>query len=610
MPGIVGIITKKCRSLVEPELLRMVNTIRHETFYTTGTEMDDSLGVYVGWTALKGSFSDGMPLHNERKDVTLFFSGDEYSDSQTGKQLRSRGHSLDPAEAGYLVHLYEEDPNFGQNLNGMFHGLVVDRTRGLVTLFNDRYGMHRLYYHESSDCFYFAAEAKAILAVCPELRESDSRSLGEFVACSCVLGNRTIFKNIHLLPAASEWTFKNAQLDRKATYFEPREWEEQAPLAAESYYKELRSTLATSLPRYFAGRQPMGIAMTGGLDTRVILACHPPAPGTLPSYTFGSKFRDSYDVRIGRKIASVSRQSHRVIEIGDEFLTGFAEYAERSIYLSEGTIDVYRAADLYVSKKVREIAPAKIVGTYGSEILRHAVMFKPAEPLAGLFCPEFLSSVRAARSTYGTLRQEHPVTFAVFRQSPWYHHGILALEQSQLTVRSPFMDNDFIRAVYRAPKESGANGDIRLRLIKEGSPALGRIRSDRGVGGKGVTSVLARASQEFTFKAEYAYDYGMPQSVARIDHLLSRLRLERLFLGRHKMLHFRVWYRDQLADYVREILLDPLTLSRPYLQKATLEAVVEDHLNGTRNYTTAIHKLLTLELFHRLFLDGPQFKNA
>ncbi len=610
MPGIVGIITKKCRSLVEPELLRMVNTIRHERFYTTGTEGDDSLGVYVGWTALKGSFSDGMPLHSERKDVTLFFSGDEYSDSQTGKQLRSRGHSLDPAEAGYLVHLYEEDPNFSQNLNGMFHGLVVDRTRGLVTLFNDRYGMHRLYYHESNDCFYFAPEAKAILAVCPELRESDSRSLGEFVACSCVLGNRTIFRNIHLLPAASEWTFKNAQLDRKATYFEPRQWEEQAPLAAESYYKELRSTLATSLPRYFAGRQPMGIAMTGGLDTRVILACHPPAPGSLPSYTFGSKFRDSYDVRIGRQIASVSRQSHRVIEIGDEFLTGFADYAERSIYLSEGTIDVYRAADLYVSKKVREIAPAKIVGTYGSEILRHAVMFKPAEPLAGLFCPEFLSSIRAARSTYAALRQEHPVTFAVFRQSPWYHHGILALEQSQLTVRSPFMDNDFIRAVYRAPKESAANGDIRLRLIKEGSPALGRIRSDRGVGGNGLTSVLARASQEFTFKAEYAYDYGMPQSVARIDHLLSRLRLERLFLGRHKMLHFRVWYRDQLADYVREILLDPLTLSRPYLQKATLEAVVEGHLNGTRNYTTAIHKLLTLELFHRLFLDGPSFKNA
>jgi asparagine synthase (glutamine-hydrolysing) len=54
---------------------------------------------------------------------------------------------------------------------------------------------------------------------------------------------------------------------------------------------------------------------------------------------------------------------------------------------------------------------------------------------------------------------------------------------------------------------------------------------------------------------------------------------------------------------VRQMLLDPLTLSRPYLQKKTVETIVADHLKGTRNYTSAIHKLLTLELIHRLFLD-------
>jgi asparagine synthase (glutamine-hydrolysing) len=350
----------------------------------------------------------------------------------------------------------------------------------------------------------------------------------------------------------------------------------------------------------------MGIAMTGGLDTRVILACHPPSPGSLPSYTFGSKFRESQDVRIGRKIARICRQPHQVIEVGDEFLANFPAYAERSIYISEGTLDVYRASELYVSKKAREIAPAKIVGTYGSEIVRQAVMFKPAEPMAGLFTPDFLSHVRAAGNTYAELRRQHPVTFAAFRQSPWYHHGILALEQSQLTVRSPFMDNDFVRTVYLAPKNTAVGEDVRLRLIKDGSPALGRIRSDRGVGGNGghITSALARAFQEFTFKAEYAYDYGMPQSVVRIDQSLSGLHLERLFLGRHKLLHFRYWYREQLAEYVRQILLDPLTLSRPYLQKKALVTVVEDHIKGRRNYTTAIHKLLTLELLQRLFLDG------
>jgi asparagine synthase (glutamine-hydrolysing) len=238
-------------------------------------------------------------------------------------------------------------------------------------------------------------------------------------------------------------------------------------------------------------------------------------------------------------------------------------------------------------------------------------MFKPVPPAAGLFSCDFLPHVESATKTYSTLRQEHPVTFAAFRQSPWYHHGILALEQSQLTVRSPFMDNEFVRTVYRAPRESH-DQDVRLRLIREGSPALGRIRSDRGVGGNGngFASFLARASREFTFKAEYAYDEGMPQPVAKVDHLLAGLRLERMFLGRHKLLHFRTWYRHQLSKYLQDILLDPMTLSRPYLQRRTVEAMVQGHVNGTANHTTAIHKLLTLELFQRQFLSGQWPSNS
>jgi len=610
VPGIVGLIAKQPYAIGKSHLSRMLKAIQHEAFYNSGTWADESLGVYVGWTAIKDSFSDEMPISNEREDVYLIFSGEEYPDCQSVQQLWKRGHQIGQTEAAYLVRLYEEDAGFVQNLNGMFHGLIVDRTRGIVNLFNDRYGMHRLCYHESNEAFYFAAEAKAILAVRPELRTCDLQGLGEFVACSCVLDNRTIFKKIHVLPPASWWTFRSGCLNSRATYFEPRQWEQQTLLGPESYYEQLRSILSTRIPRYFVGREKQGIAMTGGLDTRVILAAQTPAPGTLSAYTFGSQRRDTYDVRIGRQVADICRQSHRVIEVGDEFLTEFESYAQRSILITEGTVDLFRAADLYLSKKVREITPAKIVGTYGSEILRHAVMFKPVMPPEGLLSPDFLPYVQAAGDTYATFRQQHPVTFAAFRQSPWYHHGILALEQSQLTVRSPFMDNEFVRTAYRAPQGSSTNkNDVRLRLIKSGSPALGKIRSDRGIGGNGwrMTSFLAHASREFTFKAEYAYDEGMPQAVASIDHFLSPLRLERLFLGRHKLLHFRIWYRDQLADYVRQILLDPLTLSRPYLQKKTVETVVKSHLNGTRNYTTTIHKLLTLELLQRLFFNAQAF---
>lgn len=604
MPGIVGLITRLPRQQAEAELRRMVEAIRHESFYVTGTWIDEAMGLYVGWSARKGSLADGMPLHSETGDVTLIFSGEEYSPPDTANALRARGHAVG-AGASYLVHLCEEDPQFPVGLNGMFHGLAIDRRRETATLFNDRCGMHRLCLHQSADAFYFAAEAKAILAVRSELRRMDPQSFGELVALSCVLDNRTIFKGIGVLPAGSAWVFRNAALERKAAYFDPREWEQQSPLDYEGFYHELRGVLLENMPRYFGGREKVGMAITGGLDTRVILATYPTTPGALPCYTFGGMYRDCEDVRLARRITAVCGQSHHVIEVGEDFLSQFPRYAERTVYLTEGGVDIYRASDLYVSEKVRSIAPAKVVGTYGSEVLRRAVMFKPMLPNVDLFEPELVASVDKARQTYARLRNEHPVTFAAFRQSPWYHHGILALEQTQLSVRSPFLDRDFLRVVYREPEPQAAH-DVRLRLIADGNPQLARIRSDRGVGGGGsrLSRAITHGLLEFTFKAEYGYDYGMPQWFAPIDRVLSPMRPERLFLGRHKLLHFRVWYRDKLADYVRQVLLDARTQSRPYLKRGALETIVKGHTSGEKNYTTAIHKLLTVELLHRSLLDA------
>lgn len=606
MPGIVGLITKMPHAWAEPQVQRMVAALRHEPFYRSGTWIDESSGVYIGWTALPNSFAEEMPVFNESGDVALIFSGEEFSRQRAADELKERSQSVAGNRSSYLARLYEEERTFPKCLNGMFHGLVRDRNRGTVTLFNDRFGMHRIYYHESNEAFYFAAEAKAILAVRPELRTPSLQGLGEFVACSCVLENRTIFRDIHVLPAASVLAFRNSVLENKGTYFDPLEWEQQSSLDAESYYHELRDVLSRGLPKYFAGAERVGVAITGGLDTRVIMALHPLTKATVPCYTFAGMYRECQDVEIGRKVAQACGQTHQVITVGDEYLKRFPHYAERTIYLTEGGVDVYRASDLFVSERAREIAPAKVVGTYGSEIIRHAVMFKPMRLAEDLLRPDFLTHVKRAGETYKQVRSAHPVTFAAFRQSPWYHHGILALEQTQLTVRSPYLDNNFVRTVFRAPTQDLSKDDIRLRLVGNGSSPLGKIRSDRGLGGNSspLTRAISHALLEFTFKAEYAYDYGMPQWVARTDHWLSNLHLEKLFLGRHKFLHYRLWYRGVLAKYVRDILLDSRTLARPYIEPKTLEAVVNGHLRGDRNYTTEIHKMLTLELLHRHFFDA------
>jgi len=247
----------------------------------------------------------------------------------------------------------------------------------------------------------------------------------------------------------------------------------------------------------------------------------------------------------------------------------------------------------------------RLTGNYGGEVLRQVRAFKVTEPHPGLFRPELLPSIRQASDTYATITQGHPVSFAAFRQGPWHHYGLLALEQTQLRVRSPYLDNDFVKTVFQAPAATLRSEDLCLRIIADGDRTLRRIRTDRGQGGdaRSVSAAAARTFLEFLFKAEYAYDYGMPQWLAALDHTLSGLRLERLFLGRHKFYHFRSWYRDALAGYVKDVLLDPGHLARPYLHRETVQDIVERHLEGTRNYTGEIHKLLTLELLHRSLID-------
>lgn len=602
MPGLVGFQTNMPRGWAEPQLVRMVESLRHEPFYTTGMWIDEAIGLYVGWALRTSVPASRMPLANHRGDVVLFMSAEDLvSMDQWFYDEKYDG------EYGYrssLMHACETDPAFPEGLNGRFHGVVVDRVQGVVKIVNDRYALHRLYYHQSKEAFYFAAEAKAILAVRPELRRLMPRSLGEFITCGCVLQNRTLFEGIHVLPGASKWFLRKGVLERKEMYFKPQDWEEQEPLSPEKYYQELRDVVASRVSRYVESVEPIAISLTGGLDTRIILSWLKPLSRSTRCYTFGSMFRDGQDVIVARKVARACGLPHEVIKVNEGFLQRFQYYAERTVYLTDGCADVRRSADLYLNERARNIAPIRLTGNYGSEVLRGTRAFKPAIPITGLYHDDLLSYCQQSVETYNFLLQGHPLSFAVFKQAPWHHYGLLALEQTQVSIWSPYLDNDLVRTVFRAPKEVGTTPGLSLRLIREGNPTLSHIPTDRGIGGEGLWQALEHHALEFLTKAEYAYDYGMPQWLARVDHILSPLHLERFVLGVQKFSHYRVWYQKTLSNYVREILLDPLALSRSHIQRSHVEAIVNGHLRGNRNYTSEIHMLLTLELLHRLFIDN------
>jgi asparagine synthase (glutamine-hydrolysing) len=323
----------------------------------------------------------------------------------------------------------------------------------------------------------------------------------------------------------------------------------------------------------------------------------------LPCYTFSGVYRDCADVKIARKVARACQQRHETIRISKDFFSEFPALAKRSVYYSDGTMDVSGSAELYMNRKAREIAPVRLTGNYGDQIIRGIVGFKPLHLCPEIFEDQF--SRRISKARQALIPQDgRPLSFFYAKQLPWYHYPRLALETSQLTVRSPFLDNELIGLAFQAP-DSCRDLKTSLRFIQEGTPSLAKLPTDRGLVLSPIPfrGTLRRLIQGLTKRAEYAYDYGMPQGLARLDNALSFLHLEKLFLGRHKYYHFRVWYRHELKNYVQNILLDPRTLRRPYLRADNLEKMVQAHINGRANYTLEIHWILTSELIQRHLIE-------
>ena len=182
-----------------------------------------------------------------------------------------------------------------------------------------------------------------------------------------------------------------------------------------------------------------------------MLAWAPRPPGTLPCYTWGGKYRDCADVKIARRAAKLCRQPHNTILVGDEFLSQFRDLAEKAVYISDGTMDVTGSIDLYVQRLARQIAPVRLSGVCGGEILRRLVMFKPDPAQEGLFNPELASSFRDAAETYASELQGHRLSFTSFKQAPWYMASKFTMERSQVTYRTPYFDNDLVALAYQTP---------------------------------------------------------------------------------------------------------------------------------------------------------------
>ena len=593
MPGIAGIIRRSADAECPPLVNTMLAAMKHEDFYKLETCFVPGMGVYAGFagfdSSTDGIFSDG--------NIRLIFSGECF----VGPELMNGER---------LIQLYKEQGrDFIEKLNGLFCGLLLDEKQRKVFLFNDRYGIQRVYVHEQGDAFYFASEAKALLRILPEQRQFDPEGVTDFLTFGCTLDWKTLFRGIEILPGGSAWRFEEG-IFQKEKYFTPDTWENLPQLAPNEFESRFQETFKRILPRYFETPSKIGVALTGGLDTRMIMACRPQNNGHTTSYTFSGANGQTLDDKIAARVAAASHVQHNVLRLDRDFFSNFAAQVDKTVYVTDGCGGLLNAHEIYFNHRARQLAPIRLTGNYGSEILRSTCTFKQVPLAPDLFNPDLRPKINSRARTLAAQKAQ-PMTFAAFKEIPWNLFGNLEAGRSQLRFRTPYLDNELVALAFQAPEQIRKSSLPSFRLIRANDPTLSEIPTDRGFAGTnaGLKFFCRRIFAEATFKLDYYNNEGLPNVLAPFDPLFKSVASRLGILGLHKFLRYRSWFRKELSNYVRDAFSNLRGHMSDFWSANLVNRLADEHIAGRKNYSLEINAVLSLDAIERLLLRGHPVKN-
>jgi asparagine synthase (glutamine-hydrolysing) len=363
------------------------------------------------------------------------------------------------------------------------------------------------------------------------------------------------------------------------------------------------------LPRYFESDAKIGIALTGGLDTRMIMAARPETQVPPPvCYTFTGPGVKTLDDQIAARVAAACGLEHKLLRLQSDFFSDFAAHADKTIFVTDGCFGISGAHEIYFNRQARELATVRLTGNYGSEVFRGMSTFKPLGLSRELFNLEQGKTMDSEAQRFSEQKKE-PMTFAIFKEIPWNLFGSLAAGRSQVGFRTPYLDNELVALAYQSPEAIRKSSLPASRFVKASSKTLSEIPTDRGFAGdnSGLKYLCRRAFAEVTFKVDYYNNDGLPRRLAPFNPVFQFAASKLKLAGLHKYLHYSSWFRKELAAYVRQTLLDPQMRQSNYFDPDFLGQMAERHIGGNQNLAPEINLVLTLESIERqLFRKLPR----
>ena len=319
-----------------------------------GVFVDNGTGLAARRLAIIDLETGDQPLSNEDGSVTVVQNGEIYNYRELRSELVDKGHSFrTQGDTEVLAHLYEEHgPEFAERLRGMFAIAVWDARRKRLVLARDRFGIKPLYYRLTADSLSFASELKALVRQPGFSREIDQEALEAFLAFSFVPAPLSIFRDVRKLPPGSVLVWQADQgsdvtIERYARP-RPAPKSELRTEGEEELAEELRERLRDSVRAHLIADVPVGVLLSGGIDSCMLAALASEAAGQVSTFTIGFDEREFDERAMARIVAERFGTDHHELLVSPdaaELMPALAEAFDEP-FADSSAIPTYLVSEL------------------------------------------------------------------------------------------------------------------------------------------------------------------------------------------------------------------------------------------------------------------------
>ena len=617
MCGICGIFNLNGEP-VSPKVLRnMTDAIIHRGPDSQGFYIDSFIGFgHRRLSIIDLSRAAHQPMFTDDDQFAITYNGEVYNFKDIRRELENLGHQFNSqSDTEVVLKAYVQwGPECVNRFNGMFAFAIWDKTTQELFLARDRYGIKPLYYAFLGNCFCFASEQKAIIAHPLFEGDIDLEALLEYFTFQNIFTEKTLFKGIKLFPSGC-WA--KLFLGKLSTELHPqRYWdfeftEPDNPKSEEEYIEELQRLIYQAVQRQLVSDVELGSYLSSGMDSGAVTAIAASQLPFIKTFTCGfdlhsvSGLELAFDEREKAEYLSYlfkTEHYEMVLKAGDmeRILPDLAWHLEEPrVGQSYPNFYVAQLASKFVKVVLAGTGGDELFGGYPWRYYRAAVNHNfedyidkyylfwqrliPNKQIQRVFKPVWNDVKHVwTRDIFRDVFLSHPVELrrpedyinhSLYFEAKTFLHGLLVVEDklsmaNSLENRVPLLDNDLVDFATKLPVDFKLGNLKNVVKINENEPSKLKKYFEKTKDGK---LILRKATRKFIpnqITSTIKQGFSAPDSS---------------------------WFKGESIEYVKRVLFKKSANIYNYLNRETIQKMVNEHLSGKTNHRLLIWSLLNVE---------------